>query len=50
MRRLLVRLLGKRLALRLRVYRPKNISPNNIVVYSYIYGIDDVYVDEGQGW
>lgn len=39
---LLTRILGKELGLRLRVYQPKNVSKDNKVVYSYIYGIDDV--------
>lgn len=39
--RLFVFLLGKHLALRLRLYVPEGISPDNKVVYSYIYGIDD---------
>lgn len=44
--RLFVFLLGQRLALRLRLYTPEHISPNNKVIHSYIYGVDDQDEDE----
>lgn len=43
--KVLTLILGKHLSLRLGFYNPPGISPNNLIVHSFIYGIDDR--DEG---
>lgn len=40
-------ILGQHLAMRLRLYTPDNISPENKIVFSWIWGVDDM-VDEDE--
>ncbi len=46
--KLLTLILGQRLALRLGFYNPPHISPNNLIVHSYIHSIDGVKETENE--